>query len=140
MGDTYCGKTSLLFNYFNMGSDGGTFYTYVYNDYEKTINGNNGEKIKLLLYDTNGVEKFRSIIYKKKSDGYVLVFDLTSKRSFENIKILLRELKDINNCPIVLFCNICDLINERTVFKEEVEEYANKNYLPYFETSAKINN
>ena len=49
----------------------------------------------------------------------------------------MKGIKEVNNCPIVLFGNKCDLIEERKISKEEAEEFALKNNLPYFETSAK---
>ena len=72
-------------------------------------------------------------------DGCIIVFDLTSKKSFESVVIYLDGLKERNNCPIVLFGNKCDLNEKRTIRKEEAEEFALKNNLPYFETSVKNN-
>ena len=50
----------------------------------KNIYLNNGEEIKLILEDTAGQEKFRSITekYFKNSDCIVIGFDVTSRRTF----------------------------------------------------------
>ena len=50
---------------------------------------NNGKEMKVILWDTPGNERYRSVTIKniKYSDGCIIVFDVTSRRSFENASI-----------------------------------------------------
>ena len=71
--------------------------------------------------------------------GALLVFDLTSKHSFEGLGQWYKSLEE--NAPMgismVLMGNKCDLVKERTVQHEEIMEFIKDKNVPYFETSAK---
>ena len=41
--------------------------------------------------------------------------------------------------PVVLFGNKCDLVDKRKVSKEDAKSFADRQGIPYFETSAKDN-
>ena len=45
-------------------------------------------------------------------------------------------IKEIANYPIALFGCKCDLIEQRKISKEEIEEFSKKYNLQYFETSS----
>ena len=141
LGDVMTGKTELLSRYLKFGDFGDKLATIGTDKHERLIKLDNGEEKKLILWDTAGAERFRSMVLNsvKSANGYIIVFDLTSKNSFESVVFWLKEIKEMKNCPIVLFGNKCDLIEKRTISKEEAEEFALKNNLPYFETSAKNN-
>ena len=51
----------------------------------------------------------------------------------------MKDIKDIKDCPILLFCSKCDItdIDRRVISKEEAERFANAHNLSYFEISAK---
>ena len=53
----------------------------------------NGKRIKLQIWDTAGQEQFRSVIatYYRGADGVIVMFDLTSKKSFYNVQNWLKE-------------------------------------------------
>lgn len=44
--------------------------------------------IRVILYDTSGQERFRSIneTYYKKVDSIILIYDISNKRNFEECK------------------------------------------------------
>ena len=98
------------------------------------------KKYRLILWDTAGQERFHSIAISsvKNSQGIILVFDITNRKSFEDLNMWI---DDINNATdkvsIILFGNKCDLQN-RKISKEEAEKFAKKNNIPYIETSAKL--
>ena len=100
----------------------------------------NGEEIKLVLWDTSGQERFRSVAFTtiRSAQGVVLVFDLTCRISFGNINVWLKQIKEnLNNPCIVLFGNKNDRPKEKwQVTIEEAEEFAKKINLKFFETSA----
>ena len=109
--------------------------------YETRSTLKNGEEIKLVLWDTSGQERFRSVALKtiRSAQGVVLVLDLTSRTSFENINVWLKQIEDnLNNPCIVLFGNKNDNSKQKwKVTIEEAEEFAKNINLKFFETSAK---
>ena len=100
-----------------------------------------GETIKLKIWDTAGQERFRSISFNslRKSNGCIVVFDLTEKSSFEKVTEWLKKIREnMPKIPIALFGNKNDLPN-RKVTQEEIDELCKRENLIYFETSAKEN-
>ena len=101
----------------------------------------NNEDIKLILFDTSGPERFRSITLTvlKHVHGVILVFDVTRKTSFDNLNIWLEEIKNITDKLIlVLFANKVDYDKSNwQVSIEEVKQFAEKMQIPLFETSAR---
>ena len=75
----------------------------------------------------------------KAVKGIVLVFDITSHESFENINMWLKQINEhCNNPCLVLFGNKIDLDQSlRQVTPEEIKKFCNEKNLTYFETSAK---
>ena len=69
----------------------------------------------------------------------IVVYDITSRESFEAIDEWVRECKMNGNrsLTLVLVGNKIDLISERKITYEEGEQYAMKNGMLFFETSAK---
>ena len=98
-----------------------------------------GKEMKLVIWDTAGQERFHSIALSsiKNAQGKIVVFDVTLRKSFNNVVKWLKEINDrTDKVSIVLFGNKCD-IEKREVTKEETENFAKLNNLVYFETSAK---
>lgn len=54
----------------------------------KCVNLPHDTTVRLQLWDTAGQERFRSLIpgYLRDCSKVLIVFDLSSKRSFENVK------------------------------------------------------
>ena len=55
-----------------------------------------GKRIKLQVWDTAGQERFRTITtaYYRGAMGILLVYDVTSKKSFDNITNWLRNIEE----------------------------------------------
>ena len=109
---------------------------------DSTIKIETGEELKLKIWDTAGQERFRSIPIGtlRSSQGVIVVFDLTDKDSFDKVTNWLKDIRNISpNKPIVLFGNKSDLVDERKVDKDEIDNLCKKEDLKYFETSAKNN-
>ena len=140
LGDTNVGKYSLCQTYIKQEFHD-HYYSRIGTDkFDKKIILDNGKEIKLILWATNGQERFRSISLQtiKNATGIVLVADLTNKRTFENINIWLQKIKNkFDNPCVVLFGNKADLKEKMEISSEEAKKYAEKNGLIYFETSAK---
>ncbi|MBA43057.1 MAG: hypothetical protein CMF62_03495 [Magnetococcales bacterium] len=103
------------------------------------INNINNKKTRLEIWDTAGQEVYRSITkhYYRSSSAIILVYDICSKKSFLNLESWMDEIKE-NCCPdilIYLIGNKLDKEINREVKKEDVELFANKYSIPYYETS-----
>ena len=97
--------------------------------------------IRIQIWDTAGQEAFRSITrsYYKNSTCAFIVYDITSRKTFDNVVIWLKECKDMcfKDILIVLVGNKSDLEGRRAVSFEEGRKFAADNQLLFFETSAK---
>jgi small GTP-binding protein len=99
-----------------------------------------GNVINVHIYDTCGQERYNAISesYYKKGDGILLVFDITSQKSFDKIKDYyvanIRE-KCKKNIPIILLGNKTDLDDKRVVSQEEAIDLAVNEEFVYKETS-----
>ncbi|KAH0786668.1 hypothetical protein GPJ56_009411 [Histomonas meleagridis] len=139
IGAHFSGKTCIVRSFFGKeflgtGPTIGVEFYVKYVDIE-------GEKIKLQIWDTSGQEKFRSITscYYRNADGILLVFDLSSRDSFEQVGYWMNSIRNNceNFCNVILVGNKCDL--ERLISEEEAKEEAANYQIPYIETSAKDN-
>jgi len=140
IGDSAVGKSNILLRYTNDKFN---------NEFQSTIGVEFGVKnlsidgkiYRVQIWDTAGQEQFRSITraYYKNSVCACVVYDITNKATFENIKSWLEECK--KKCPktiyLVLIGNKSDLEEERKVTYEEGSKFAQKNGMTFFETSAK---
>ena len=145
VGDAGTGKTCIIsrfvndkFNKSQMTTACPSFCTKTisYPQYKKTIN--------LDIWDTAGQEMYRSIsklFYKNASVG-ILVYDITSIKSFQNIKdYWYNELKQNTDSNIIfnLVGNKIDLFENEEVNEEEAKEYAKSINANFYLTSAKNN-
>ena len=102
-----------------------------------------GETVSLDILDTAGQEEYSAMReqYMKTGQGFLLVFSVTSRSSFDEISVLhqqiMRAKNNDSNYPILLVGNKCDLEDQREVPKEEGTRLANRLNLTYIETSAK---
>ncbi len=78
-----------------------------------------GKKVQLEIWDTAGQERFHSLapVYYRKASAVLLVYDITSRASFERAKAWLDELENNGNpnSLIVLLGNKTDLEHKREV-------------------------
>ncbi len=97
-------------------------------------------KIRVQLWDTVGQEKFRSITQSliSKMQGIVIMFDLTNKETYDNIKTWIELIQEQSKkLPIIIIGNKCDLEEERQVTYEEGKELAKKYNIDFMEISNK---
>jgi small GTP-binding protein len=142
LGETSVGKTNLLFRYTldKFKTDVKATIGLDFVSEEKKIDGRN---IKAQFWDTAGQEKYKTIArsYYKIADGILLVYDVTRRETFLKIQDWINDIKE--NCsksiPIMLVGNKTDLVEERTVSKEEGKECAKTFNCFFYETSAKLN-
>ena len=141
LGDTEVGKTSIVKSLIEGEFDSECLPTIGLDKFEKKHCLDGGKEIKLIVWDTSGQERFRSIALKtvKHIEGIVLVFDVTNRKSFDNIDEWLTIIKENFINPIVILCgNKVDLDKQEwEVDKEEIERLAKCENWKYFEISAK---
>lgn len=90
------------------------------------------KKIGITLFDTN-IEAFY-----KNTDGFIIIFDLTSKESFKLVDSYLKKAKEYSdNSEFLLIGNKMDLKENRQVDFNIANDFALKNNLLYFEVSSK---
>ena len=123
IGSSGVGKSSLLVRFADdMFTD--NFMPTIGVDFKiKTIEVD-GKKIKLQIWDTAGQERYRAITnaYYRDAVGALLVYDITSEKSFESIEEKWRrELMDNaeENIVLLLVGNKSDLEDRREVPFEE---------------------
>ena len=138
VGDSGVGKTTLInrinneeFKDLNESSVGIDYYS-------KNIKFR-GEELTLQIWDTAGQEKYRGLIptYARNAVLAFIIYDISSKQSFENLTGWIDYLNSIEKMPMIICGNKIDLV--RQVTKEEGEKFAKKNNLVFFEVSAKTN-
>ena len=97
-----------------------------------------GQNVKLQMWDTAGQEKYKGLIpsYVRNSSIVFLVYDISSKVSFDNIPKWINFIRSIENATLVLCGNKIDLSN-REVNKQDGESLAQKEGISFFEVSAK---
>ena len=141
IGDSQVGKTSLLLKYTEHVFPEEHIATIGVEYKDKFVIKDN-YNIRLQIWDTAGQERFHSItknIYRN-AHGVLFVYDITNKESFLNIKNWIKDLQNVgNDIKGVILGNKIDLEQKREVQKELAEELANKNEMPFLETSAKQN-
>ena len=133
VGDSGVGKTTLInrinneeFKDLNESSVGIDYYS-------KNIKFR-GEELTLQIWDTAGQEKYRGLTVLA-----FIIYDISSKKSFENLTEWINYLNSIEKMPMIICGNKIDKLVDRQVTKEEGEEFAKKNKLVFFEVSAKTN-
>ena len=142
LGETAVGKTCICSSFLGLEFREEHLTTVGIEKMSSSITTDDGEELKLKLWDTAGQERFKSVSIKniRYSQAAVVVFDLTDKESFNKVKYWLKEIREYSDkMPIGLFGNKSDLVDERTVTQEEIDDLCNSEDLMYFETSAKNN-
>ena len=145
IGESGVGKTSLLSRYlFNtFSSDRPTTISATYAS--KTVTIKDEKEIKLQLWDTAGQEAFRSLskLFYTNAAGIIIVYDITRKDSFEEIKnFWYPEVKKEapSEVKLAIVGNKFDLYENEKVSKEEGEAFAESIGAIFQLTSAKDSN
>ncbi|ORY86308.1 ras-related protein rab-like protein-10 [Protomyces lactucae-debilis] len=144
IGNSSAGKSSLLLRF--------TSDTYAEEDNQATIGVDfktklinfRGQKVKLTIWDTAGQERFRTLTssYYRGCQGVLIVYDVTSRASFDQLPRWMAELDSHTAEQDVVTFVVGNKTDRqgRTVTREEGEALAKKLHADgYFEASAKDN-
>ena len=142
LGDSAVGKT-IIGRYINNTFKENYSCTIQAEKKMKIINEDENTSLRLNIWDTMGQEKYKSVTrqYYHDSDGAFIVFDLTSRESFDNIKNWINDLKSYGSedTNIIILGNKSDEKNKREISEEEIKNQLNNDYI-YLDVSAKTGN
>jgi small GTP-binding protein len=145
IGDANIGKTSLINRYINRYFSDKYICTIGVDFFMKSLIWDDN-RIKLQIWDTAGMEKYKQITvsYYRGAQAAVVCFDLTSKASFNSIKRWIDDFSQYHNITsakaIIIVGTKSDLVEEREVKREDIDKFIEANKYPYFECSAKNDN
>ena len=141
IGDSGVGKTCIIGRFSSNKFDDDTFstegisYSKIEYNYENQI-------LQLDLWDTAGQEKYRSLgkHFYKDSFILILVYDVTLRKSFENLKNIW--LDDITNFGeeykvLAIAGNKYDLYEQEVVSEQEARQFAKEHDAIFMNVSAK---
>ena len=139
LGKGTVGKTSLIFRYINNRCPKEHDPT-VEDSYVVQITTSEGKNKEFKILDTAGEEDYQNMLDKWINDakGFILVFAINDSESFEDIKLKFKRIEknDMNNLPIILVGNKCDLSDKRTISEQQGKDLAKTIGGKYYETSA----
>ena len=144
LGGKSVGKSSIINRYNSKAFDDKILASKGANFCSKIIKIKERE-VKMDIWDTAGDDAYRSLIkfFFKDANAIIFVYDISSYKSFEEIKnfwydeVKIREEK---NSLLFLVGNKSDLISMKEVKDKEAKQYAKKNGMMFQLVSAKDNN
>ena len=99
------------------------------------------QDVRLIIYDTAGQEKFRSLIpmYIREAQIILFIYDISDEESFNSIPKWIQEVKEVlkEEVVFVLIGNKIDLESQRKVSFEDGKKFAEQNNFVFQEVSAK---
>ncbi|KAI6034162.1 small GTPase superfamily [Pisolithus microcarpus] len=142
LGSRSVGKSSLVIQFIE-NHFVETYHPTIENTFSKAV-VYKGVEYDCDIVDTAGQDEY-SILNSKHAigvHGYVFVYSIASRRSFDMVKIIYDKIIDFcgkNEIPCVIVGAKCDLQSSRQVQPEEAEEFAKTKQAAWVETSAKNN-
>ena len=158
VGDSGVGKSCLLDKFLDDSSTN-NFISTIGVDIRTREAVINNKKVKVQVWDTGGQQRYRPILAScyRGALGVIIVFDVTNRMSFKNIKQWMLEVDEFatdSNLPRILVKyqhvtseasinhsltlqvgNKADLTDRREVEFETAAQFASENSIPYIETS-----
>ena len=140
VGNISTGKSSILNRFVNETFEEDYQATIGLDFHSKNVTIHD-QDVRLILYDTAGQEKFRSLIpmYIREAQIILLIYDITNRESFDSLPKWFSDILDVKNneAVFVLVGNKIDLENERKVSVDEGKKFAMEKNLIFEEVSAK---
>jgi len=140
IGDSGVGKTCILLRFVERKFQA-SFISTIGIDFKMKTIDIDGKVVKLQIWDTAGQDRFRAVTtaYYRGAMGIVLVYDITEEQSFLNVRNWVESIHEsaIDDIPIILVGNKCDMTEERVVSKEAGKQMADEYSMRFYEASAK---
>lgn len=141
IGDSGVGKSSLLMRWANEDTSKiKSSMPTVGIDFKFKNITVDGSRVKVQVWDTAGQERFRTLTttYYRKAQGVMLVYDATSRDSFNNVRNWMTQVN--NNAElgvnVYLVANKMDMVDKRQVSFDEGEALAREFKTEFKEVSA----
>jgi len=140
IGESAVGKTSLLLRFINDSFDPNVSATIGvdFKTKKMTVEGNT---VKLAIWDTAGVERFRTLTpsYYRNAQGAIVVYDVSRRDTFNKMQTWLDELDTYTTRRNIVKMIVGNKIDKdtREVTKEEGIKFARRHAALYIESSAK---
>ena len=144
IGNSIVGKTSILTKYTTKSYNENYLATVGLDFFTKDETIDN-KIIRIKIWDTAGQERYKAITkcFFQRAQGIIIVFDVTNRKSFDDLKIWIDSInsqsqltEDLENMPIIIIGNKID-IPKRVIDKETAMNFAKEQNFDYYETSAK---
>ena len=142
LGKGVVGKSSLTYRFINYSAP--TEHDPTIEDRYKSNSTIDGVLYEVEILDTAGEDDYQNMMdmWISFGEGFLLVFAINDKESFEVIKKKRERVlkgKHCDNVPLLLIGNKQDLSSEREVLYSEAKEAADSWGIEYIETSAITN-
>lgn len=139
VGSSGVGKTNICMRFFKNQFDFNAYSTICVDFVSKMWKMPDGTSVKINLWDTAGQESYLTVTrqYYRDSQGAIVVYDVSNRKTFEKLEFWLQELKlysNYDNLVIMIMGNKNDLARE--VSEEEGRNFAQSRRLLFAETSA----
>jgi len=142
LGSSGVGKSSIIYRYVTNDWDESMQTTLGASFMDKQITYQ-GIHFKFQIWDTAGQEKYAPLaqMYYRDANVALMVYDITNRESFYNLKTWYLELaeKGPKNISLAIVGNKCDLRDNEQVSTSEGEKYAADCNALFMKTSAKEN-
>ena len=105
LGDSTVGKTCFLLRYCDKTFQEAHLSTIGLDYRLKSMTLQSGKNIKLQIWDTAGQDRFRAITknYYKGANGIILIYDVTNRQSYENVKNWITQIREEANPNVVIY-------------------------------------
>ena len=142
VGETNVGKTCIITQFIEGKFEETHLATISHQFCRKNFDLPLERNITMDIWDTVGQERFRSLsnIYYKDAKAVIVVYDITNKESFNEVKdYWYNQIKENSNKDVIIAiaANKSDLYETREVSIEEGEEFAKSIDAIFASTSAK---
>ncbi|XP_059743081.1 EF-hand calcium-binding domain-containing protein 4B isoform X2 [Bos taurus] len=139
VGNSSVGKTSFLGRFCDGRFSPGSAATVGIDYRVKTVRVDDS-RVAVQLWDTAGQERYRCITQQffRKADGVVVMYDLTARQSFLDVRQWLSSVEEAvgDRIPVLLLANKIDNEKEREVPRGLGEQLAKEHDLIFYECSA----
>ncbi len=140
LGDNAVGKTSLIVRYVDDSFNVNYKPTLGFDIFVKRVDTPDGLD-SLIIWDIGAQEKFEELreFFLQRSDGAILVYDVTRMETFQNMIFWMNTLYDfVGRVPFILVGNKIDLIDRVEISTEKAERFADKiKAINFYECSTK---
>ncbi|CAG9327758.1 unnamed protein product [Blepharisma stoltei] len=140
IGDSEVGKSTLI-NRFCLGRYSDLYLPTIGIEKNSISALQDGRRCMLELWTSSGNERYKVIYshFYKDARGIIIVYDITNRTSFVNLKRWIRDVQLYAGADSTVFLigNKSDLENQRVVAYEEGKEFADSFGYHFLEVSAR---